>query len=85
MRPSLCKRHGVKGSCKAVAQQTIHLQLLQGMSDVLNSHLAAHAVHVVKVNISAIKSLQRLQKLLPDAVKRCAIFHARRHELCGDN
>jgi hypothetical protein len=42
-------------------------------------------VHVIEIDVSASESLQRLCQLLPDAVQRCAICHARGHEFCGNH
>ncbi len=61
------------------------LQLLHGARDVLDGHPAAHAVHVVQVDVPAVEALERLGQLLPNALQRGAVGHPRRHELGGDH
>ena len=67
------------------ARSALHLELLHAAGNVLDGHLGAHPVHVIKIHVPATEPLERLGQLLPDAGKCGAVGHARRHEFgCDD-
>jgi hypothetical protein len=72
-------------STELESEMTWHLKLLQRMRNVLDGHFGAQSVHVVQIDVAADEARERLVQLLPDAVQRRTVRHARGHELRGDH